>query len=65
MAPDGSTRSIDGDANAIGYFYEPGGDFTVDQVGLWSVDVSLVYDGPTSSGPTTMPFPEGNVQGNG
>ncbi len=59
IAPDGKTRSFDGRANAVGYFYDPADDFVLDQPGLWTVDLTVTHDGLTSAGPVEPPFPTG------
>ncbi len=57
--PDGATRTFDGRANAIGYFYDPKDDFVLDQPGLWRVDLTVTHDGMTSAGPVQPPYPIG------
>lgn len=52
-APDGTTRTIRGLANAIGYFSDPSQNFVVDQIGVWRVTIRLRYDGVTSTGEST------------
>jgi hypothetical protein len=49
-APDGKIRSYAGVANAVGYFYQPGDDFILDQVGEWVVELTVTHDGLTSAG---------------
>ena len=58
-APDGSKRTFSGQANAIGYYYEPEDNFVVDQPGRYTVDLQVTYDGRTSAGQVTEPFPQG------
>ena len=60
-APDGTTRSLGGRANAVGYFYDPLDDFALDQPGLWTVEVRVTHDGMTSAGPVEPPYPTGGV----
>ena len=60
-APDGATRSHSMRGNAVGYAYDPSADFTVDQQGVWTVDVLVTHDGQTSAGPVEPPFPTGGV----
>jgi hypothetical protein len=43
-APSGASHLIRGQANKYGYFYDPEGDFVVDEPGRWTVDVRLVHD---------------------
>ena len=61
--PSGQVRVISGDANKIGYFYDPSGDFVVTEPGLYSVGVALSYDGMTSGGPALPPSNTGSVLG--
>ena len=58
-APDGSRRTFRGQANEIGYYYEPEDNFIVDQPGRYTVDLQVTYDGRTSAGQVTAPFPQG------
>ena len=62
-APDGSQRRFSGWANEIGYYYEPDDNFIVDQPGRYTVDLQVTYDGSTSAGQVTAPFPQGHVLG--
>ena len=62
-APDGSQRRFSGVANEIGYYYEPDDNFIVDQPGRYTVDLQVTYDGSTSAGQVTDPFPQGHVLG--
>ncbi len=62
-APDGSQRRFSGWANEIGYYYEPDDNFVVDQPGRYTVDLQVTYDGSTSAGQVTAPFPQGHVLG--
>ena len=62
-APDGSQRRFAGQANEIGYYYEPEDNFIVDQPGRYTVDLQVAYDGSTSAGQVTAPFPQGYVLG--
>ena len=62
-APSGTQRTISGQANHIGYFYNPDDNFTVDEPGLWSVDVHVWHDGQCSGGSTIPPYPSGDVLG--
>ena len=62
-APDGSQRRFNGVANEIGYYYEPDDNFIVDQPGRYTVDLQVTYDGRTSAGQVTAPFPTGHVLG--
>jgi hypothetical protein len=58
-APDGSTRSLGGRGNSVGYFYDPQDDFELDEPGLWTVELGVTHDGMTSAGPVQEPYPEG------
>jgi hypothetical protein len=58
-APDGSQRNFNGVANAVGYFYQPAHDFTLDQTGEWIVELTITHDGMTSAGPVEEPYPTG------
>ena len=62
-APDGGQRRFNGWANEIGYYYEPDDNFIVDQPGRYIVDLQVTYDGSTSAGQVTAPFPQGHVLG--
>ena len=62
-APDGSRRTFSGQANEIGYYYEPEDNFIVEQPGRYTVDLRVTYDGRTSAGQVTAPFPQGDVLG--
>ena len=62
-APDGKQRRFSGWANEIGYYYEPEDNFIVDQPGRYIVDLQVTYDGRTSAGQVTAPFPQGHVLG--
>jgi hypothetical protein len=62
-SPDGNTRTFSGRANAIGYFYDPANDFTVDQAGVWSVQIRAQHEGMTSAGKIEPPPPTGNIPG--
>ncbi|MEK6374265.1 MAG: hypothetical protein AABO58_16380 [Acidobacteriota bacterium] len=62
-SPSGRVRTIAGRANKIGWFYDPGSDFAVDEPGVWKAKVTIIFDGVTSAGQTTAPFPTGDVLG--
>ncbi len=62
-SPGEVAHEIHGRANKIGYFYDPSGDFTVDETGVWTVDVTVTHDGMTSAGPVDPPYPTGGVLG--
>ncbi|HEY3128584.1 MAG TPA: carboxypeptidase-like regulatory domain-containing protein [Acidobacteriota bacterium] len=62
-SPSGLTRTIRGQADKIGYFYDPGQDFGVFEAGVWKAKVRINFDGITSAGQVTAPFPAGDVLG--
>jgi hypothetical protein len=62
-SPSGATRTIAGQANAIGYFYDPSQDFAAFESGVWKARVSILFDGRTSAGQLSEPFPTGDVLG--
>ena len=57
-APDSSRRTFSGQANSIGYYYEPDDNFIVDQPGRYTVDLRVTYDGNTPPGKSPHPFPK-------
>lgn len=61
--PDGEIRHFDGLANAIGYYYDPANDFTVDKVGRWIVNITVQHEGLTSAGQVYPPYPQGGLLG--
>jgi hypothetical protein len=61
-SPSGRVRSINGQANPVGYFFDPGSDFFVDEPGLWTVVVRVLHDGLTSAGPVQR-TPTGGILG--
>lgn len=62
-APDGREYSVDGVANAVGYFYDPAQDLIVDEAGIWTVDIDVWHEGPTSAGIVEPPYPTGGIPG--
>jgi hypothetical protein len=73
-AASGTERTVDGQANRVGYFYDPDDDFVVDEPGLWSVDVRVWHDGQIGTGEPVycdpgdpfnpaLPCPSGDVLG--
>jgi hypothetical protein len=62
-APSGIQYTGSGQANLLGYYYNPGDDFTINEPGLWSVDVRVWHDGQCSGGTTISPYPSGDVLG--
>jgi hypothetical protein len=63
IAPSGTQLTGSGQANRVGYYYNPGDDFIVNEPGLWSVDVRVWHDGQCSGGTTIPPYPSGDVLG--
>jgi hypothetical protein len=62
-SPSGEEYVITGQANKVGYFYQPEDDLVVDEAGVWRVQIQVLHDGLTSSGPTSEPYPTGGVLG--
>jgi hypothetical protein len=73
-APGGAKRLVDGQADRVGYFYDPEDDFVVNEPGLWSVDVQVWHDGQIGTGESVycdpsapfnpaLPCPSGDVLG--
>ena len=62
-APSGQVREVTGQANKVGYFYDPSGDFMVQESGPYRAQVEVWHDGLTSAGPVQEPFPKGDVLG--
>jgi hypothetical protein len=73
-APGGGQHLVDGQANHVGYFYDPDDDFVVDEPGLWTVDVRVWHDELIGSGDQVncnpvdpfnplQPCPSGDVLG--
>ncbi len=49
--------------NPVGWYYVPDDDFELDQPGVWTVDLKATFDGRTSAGQVSEPFPTGDVLG--
>jgi hypothetical protein len=62
-SPSGKQRTISGRANGAGYFHEPASSFAADEEGVWNARVTITFDGRTSAGPVTAPFPTGGILG--
>lgn len=45
------------------YFYDPSQDFDVFESGVWKAKVKITFDGVTSAGQVTAPYPTGDVLG--
>ena len=61
--PSGRALQFSGRANRVGYYYRPQDDFAVTEPGIYTVDVRVTFDGQTSAGQVTEPFPTGDVPG--
>lgn len=61
--PSGRKIPMSGRANKVGYYYRPQDDFIVSEPGIYTVEVSVTFDGQTSAGQLTAPFPKGDVPG--
>ncbi len=61
--PAGETQLFTGQANVIGYFYDPAHNLTVDQPGIWKVEIETWHEGLTSAGPIVDAVPMGGVLG--
>jgi hypothetical protein len=69
-APNGTPHYGGGQANRIGYFYDPADDLAVGEPGLWSVDIRVWHDGQIGDGENVLcasdpsePCPTGDVLG--
>lgn len=62
-SPRGNIHAFSGVANAIGYFYDPAHDFTVDEPGVWTVQIRAEHNGLTSVGAVESLPPTGDVLG--
>jgi hypothetical protein len=61
--PGGRIIQQAGRANRVGYYYHSENDFSVDEPGIYSVEVRVTFDGQISAGQLTAPFPSGDVLG--
>ena len=61
--PGGSTRTIKGVANKVGYFYDPSADFVATEAGVYNAAVTVTHTGMTSAGAVEAPYPQGSVLG--
>lgn len=64
-APGGETRTFEGTASSVGYFYQPENDFQVEQAGIWTVEIAVRHEGLTSAGQIEPPPPTGGLLGAG
>jgi uncharacterized protein (TIGR03437 family) len=63
VTPGGRRTVYSGRANKVGYYYRPEHDFVIDEPGVYTVDLRVSFDGQTSAGQVTEPFPAGDVLG--
>jgi hypothetical protein len=61
--PGGEITVVNGQANKVGYFYDPEQDFAVETPGVYKVKVTARYTGRTSAGQVQQPYPTGDVLG--
>lgn len=61
VMPSGRVLPIIGQANAVGYFYDPSQNLALSEAGIWQVRVRVSYDGLTSAGPVRPPYPSGGL----
>lgn len=59
--PSGDIHIVAGEANKVGYFYQPDAAFVIEEPGVYSVDISVTHKGLTSSGAVEPPFPVGGI----
>jgi len=62
-SPSGIEHTVEGQANRIGYFYDPSDDLVLDEAGVWTADVLVRHEGTCSGGATVFPYPTGHVLG--
>jgi hypothetical protein len=62
-SPSGEARAFEGLANAVGYFYDPSNDFTVEESGVWTVQIIVTHTGLSSAGQVQEPYPTGGMLG--
>lgn len=61
--PVGEVTQFQGKANAVGYFYTPENNITVNTPGIWSINITVRHEGLTSAGAVQPPYPDGGVLG--
>ena len=61
--PSGILKEISGQANKVGYFYDPALDFKIEEPGVYDVEVFVTHSGMTSAGQVEPPFPRGGILG--
>jgi hypothetical protein len=47
----------------VGWFHQPSLDFVANEAGVWRARVTITFDGRTSAGQVTAPFPTGGILG--
>ena len=62
-SPSGLVRESTGQANAVGAYFDPAASFVVEEVGMWTVQIAVRYDGVTSIGSLDMVPIRGGVVG--
>lgn len=61
--PSGLILTTSGQANTIGYYYDPGQNLVLNEPGIWRIRLQVSYDGLTSAGQVQPPYPVGGVPG--
>jgi hypothetical protein len=61
--PSGKQVQFSGLTSAIGYFHDPANDIVVDEVGAWTISITVSPAGATSNGELEAPLPAGGVPG--
>jgi len=61
--PSGRIVHIGGQANAVGYYYDPSQNLALGEPGIWRLRVRVSYAGVTSAGQVYPPYPAGGVLG--
>jgi hypothetical protein len=61
-SPNGDVEQFDGLSNRIGYFYDPEGTMTLDEIGMWTVEITVSPVALTSEGSIENP-PVGGILG--
>ncbi len=60
-SPSGKKTQFADLANAVGYFYSSENDMTLDEIGRWTIDIQMRYQGETSAGKLERPYPQGSL----
>ncbi|MBC8099616.1 MAG: hypothetical protein H7Y11_09250, partial [Armatimonadetes bacterium] len=61
--PSGDVRQFSGVTNAIGYYYDPAQMLALDEVGVWTVEITTTTLAPSSVSSLEPPLPIGSVPG--